>query len=82
MSPAAFVICSGLLTFGVPLLLALREIIKTGPATGSWRPDPRPPEPVAPPPSGPGTGMRKLPDCLIPKLGPAPTPRRVLEMAD
>jgi hypothetical protein len=81
MTPAMVVICSGLLTFGVPLLLALREIYRTGAGDGSWRPDPRPPEPTPLVPGGSGPGMKKLPDCLIPKLGPA-RPVRVLELVD
>ncbi len=76
MSPALFVICSGILTFGVPLLLALREIITTGSGEGSWRPDPRPPEPVPPIPRGSGPAVKKLPDCLIPKLQPRPVSHR------
>jgi len=55
MSPSTFVILSGVLTFGVPLLLAVRELFYLRPS-GGWTPDPPPPPEPKP-----------LPDCLIPK---------------
>lgn len=63
MSPAAQITCSFCLTFGVPAVLAVRELwaLRRG-RGGGWSPDPAP-EPVKPvPPEG-----RSLPDCLIPK---------------
>ena len=75
MSPELQVILSGSLTFGVPLVIAVREIIVTK-RGGGWRPERLPePRPVKP-----------LPPCLVPSprpLGPiADAPRRrVLEDA-
>ena len=78
MSPGLFIILSGTLTFGVPLALALHQLValRRG-GGGGWRPGRRP-EPPQPKP---------LPPCLIPSLprqhqtlveGPRP---RVLEDA-
>ena len=63
------VILSGTLTFGVPLALAVRElIILRRPQGGAWRgDDPTPTIPRPLPPNAP----RRLPDCLIPKLVPS-----------
>jgi hypothetical protein len=63
LSPALFVILSGCLTFGVPLLLAVRELhlLRRRPNDGGFRPDP------APPPA-----PKPLPPCLIPVRMPAP----------
>ncbi len=75
MAPALQVILSGTLTFGVPLAVAVHELIVTR-RGGGWRPEKLPdPQPRKP-----------LPPCLIPQLGPRPplahTPRpRVLEDA-
>ena len=66
MSPEAQVLLSGTLTFGVPLGLALRELVALRRGTGgSSKPDRKPdaPRPPAPQP----VGTRPLPDCLIPK---------------
>jgi hypothetical protein len=69
------VILSGVLTFGVPLVVAVHELVVTK-RGGGWRPE-RLPEP---------TPQKPLPPCLIPNLGPrrpiadAPRPR-VLEDA-
>ncbi len=57
MSSATFVMLSGLLTFGVPLALALRELGLLGPSS---RGGDEPPPPVAPTP-------KPLPDCLMPR---------------
>jgi hypothetical protein len=72
------VLLSGTLTFGVPLALAVRElIILRRPPSGAWPGDgpglPVPPKPL--PPESP----RRLPDCLIPKLPPATAKVRVPE---
>lgn len=71
LSPALFVILSGCLTFGVPLLLALRELhlLRRRPNDGGYRPDPAP-EPAP----------RPLPPCLVPVL-PPPTRQKIPEMA-
>jgi hypothetical protein len=73
MSPGLQVILSGTLTFGVPLVVAVRELVVTK-RGGGWRPE-RLPEPQP---------RKPLPPCLIPQLGPrltdADTKRpRVLE---
>jgi hypothetical protein len=75
MDPGLQVILSGTLTFGVPLVVAVREIVITR-RGGGWRPE-RLPEPRP---------QKPLPPCLIPQPGPRPpiahTPRpRVLEDA-
>ena len=57
MTPGTQIILSGTLTFGVPLALAVRDLIALRrPSGGSWRPEP--PEPIAPPPSGGGGSAR------------------------
>ena len=79
MDADTHILLSGALTFGVPLLFAVRELVvlRRG-GGGSWRGDPAP-EPPPPPPSR-GTGP--LPDCLIPRPLPRPAARpRVLEDA-
>ena len=57
---------SGTLTFGVPLALAVRELVLLRrPRGGTWLGDgPRPTAPRPMPPDAP----RALPDCLIPKV--------------
>jgi hypothetical protein len=58
MSDTLNVYCEFALSFGVPMLLALRELWIVDKPRGGWRED-VPPVPPAPKP---------LPDCLIPKL--------------
>jgi hypothetical protein len=83
MTPAAQIILSGVLTFGVPLALAVRDLItlRRGSGGGGW---PSPPQ--APPPPRPNLGSppvrRELPACLIPvrsaplpELRPEPRPK-------
>ena len=81
MSSATQVILSGALTFGIPLILAFRELAALRkPQGGSWGGDgPRTP---APPPPDLTPVHKPLPDCLIPKpMGDAPSRVRVLELA-
>ncbi|MBL6455243.1 hypothetical protein JMJ55_07910 [Belnapia sp. T6] len=77
MTPEAFVLLSGSLTFGVPLVLALRELRGLRRGGGGWRPDPVPPAPRPLPRGGSG---KPLPDGLIPRPLPA-RPVRQLEDA-
>ena len=72
------VLLSGTLTFGVPLALALRELVLLRrPQGGAWPGDgPKQPAPLPMPPDTP----RSLPDCLIPKLPPAPVKARTPEL--
>jgi hypothetical protein len=70
MDSATFVLLSGALTFGVPLLLAMRELKTLGPSGGGGRgPDDCDRDPVPPAPDKPVvvTVQKPLPDCLIPK---------------
>jgi hypothetical protein len=80
MSPETQILLSGALTFGVPLVLAVRElIVLRRPPRGGWRPEPTPPAPT--PPLSPA-GQKPLPDCLIPKPVAGPRERvRELEPA-
>lgn len=74
MTPATQVILSGTLTFGVPLLLAIRDLVWLKQGRGSWDGGPKdaPPEPVMPgPPGGVMVTPRRLPECLIPKPDPS-----------
>ena len=67
MAPVVQIALSGMLTFGVPLLLAARELVVV-----QRRPQAGPPDDQAPPqqprPIPPGDiYSRPLPECLIPK---------------
>ena len=84
MTPGTQIILSGTLTFGVPLALAVRDLLSSRRAQGgSW--DPEPPKPTPPAPSGGGNQIttRALPQCLIeaatfrPATHPARVPERV-----
>ena len=58
MTGSTFVLLSGALTFGVPLALAVNELVALRRRPdGEWRRDPEP-APLPPKP---------LPDCLIPR---------------
>ena len=76
MRPELFVLLSGCLTFGVPLILAIRElaVLRRGRNSGGgWRPPPAP-EP----------GPKPLPPCLLVAFQPRPPVSekpRVLELA-
>jgi hypothetical protein len=78
MKPALVVILSGALTFGVPLFIAIWEVIAIRRnAKGGWRPGgPPPPEPPAPPMDSP-PAQKPLPACLIPTRHPGLSPSRV-----
>ena len=86
MSPATQVILSGLLTFGIPILFGIRELIALrrwkgdlgGGPDGSAEPKPLPLMP------GGGLAVKPLPACLIPVRRPDLAPERrtrVLEPA-
>ncbi len=81
MRPGTFILLSGLLTFGVPLVFGMRELVvlrrppAPGGGSGGTTPEPEAPRP-------------KLPDCLIPRRDdlppveePAPARARELEPA-
>ena len=69
---------SGTLTFGVPLALAVRElVVLRRPPGGAWPGDgPKTPAPLPMPPQSP----RSLPDCLIPRIAPTPVKARAPEL--
>lgn len=67
MTPLTFVLLSGTLTFGVPLTVAIRELLTIPPSDKGG--DEPPPEERFRPAPGP------LPACLLPK--PMPVPERV-----
>ena len=84
MSPDVHILLSGALSFGVPLLLAVRELVvlgreSGGPARGG---DSRETMPAAPPPSD-EPSLPPLPPCLVQALRGEPgghgesAPRRV-----
>lgn len=77
MDGAAYVLLSGTLTFGVPIVLAVRQLIALKRRDDShWGGDGPPPEPPKPTPK---SGEKPLPDCLIPKL---PARRLVRELEE
>jgi hypothetical protein len=84
MAPSTQIVLSGCLTFGVPILFALRELLTLRRGSGgSWRPDPHPapaPRPTMPP-TGASPYAKPLPACLIPVRQPEPQNTRVLEPA-
>jgi hypothetical protein len=84
MEGSLFVLLSGALTFGVPLLIGAHELLTTKPGGGGGggRHDPVPEiVPPAPTPSlGDAPPPRKLPDCLIPNLPPLPATTRAREL--
>ncbi len=78
------IVLSGALTFGVPILIGVRELIILRPSRGGWSGDHVPDIAPVPPPPGTGAPSRPLPACLIPSLPPRPSaakPERVLEPA-
>jgi hypothetical protein len=67
MAPAAQIFLSGVLTVGVPLALAVRELVVVHRRPQAGPPDDQPPPP--PPRPTPPIDMytRPLPACLIPQ---------------
>jgi hypothetical protein len=67
MTSATQIVLSGALTFGVPLVLAIRDLItlRRDPG-GSWPPSPPPQTPPPAPRTGSPPIRRELPACLIP----------------
>ncbi len=79
MTSLQHVLLSGALTFGVPLAVAVREmIVLRRRDRGAWPGDP--PIDVQPKPIPPDAPPR-LPECLIPKLPPVTAMGRALEDA-
>jgi hypothetical protein len=80
MEPGTQILLSGALTFGVPLALAIRELVLLRRARGGpGRRDAA--AAVPPPPLAPG-GTRPLPACLVPAAPDRPAARvRVMEDA-
>ena len=74
MAPATQVLFTGALTFGVPLALALHELIALRRRPSGGPPDSPPPPPPTPLP--PESFTRPLPACLIPQR----RPERILEL--
>lgn len=66
MSPASQILCTSALTYGVPLLLAWRELRLLGRLPPKPRDAGPEPEPVVLP--WPGAGGRDLPECLRPRV--------------
>jgi hypothetical protein len=83
MKPEVWILLSGALSFGVPLVLAVGELLslRRGGDGGFGGGSGRAPAPPPPPPLPPA-GSKRLPECLIPRPAPNPTARaRVLEDA-
>jgi hypothetical protein len=73
MSPETQVLLSGMLTFGLPLLLAVHELFALRRNGGNgWKPDRTPDPKPRPLPLGGTPVQRPLPACLIPVLPPRP----------
>ena len=92
MSPDVHILLSGALSFGVPLLLAVRELVVLGRESSGGGPakggDARGQAPAPTPPAGEPSSLPPLPPCLVEALrgGPEPvgtgaTRVRVLEEA-
>lgn len=81
MDTELFMLLNGVLAFGAPLGLAVRELLllrRDGGDGGSWRGERVPDTPPKPDPAG----NKPLPDCLIPKPLPHAVARsRVFEDA-
>ncbi len=78
MDGTTFVLLSGTLTVGVPLVLAVRELLELRRRDDNgWEGDGPAPFPSPPPP--PSSGHKPLPECLIPRLPAQPVRIRELE---
>jgi hypothetical protein len=67
MTQATQILLSGALTFGVPLVLAIRDLITLRrDQGGGWPPSPPPQTPPPAPRTGSPPIRRELPACLIP----------------
>jgi hypothetical protein len=79
MAPGVQIALSGTLTFGVPLLCAVHELIALRRRRDGGGDSP----PRAPAPQPPRTepDRPRLPDCLIPPFTHAPEREKVLELA-
>jgi hypothetical protein len=78
MAPSTQILLSGALTFGVPLALAVRDLMtmRRSPPGPGWRPDPVPPKPPQPiDGSGPA-----LPACLLDAAKGYGASRKLLEL--
>ncbi len=64
MSPGLQILMMGSLNFGVPLALAVRDLLRHRPGGGFWQPEPPVPTPTPPIDSGDPVS-RPLPACLI-----------------
>jgi hypothetical protein len=71
IAPQTEIICSFVLTFGVPMALAVREYWQCAASPGHLPPgEPVSPRPTPLPDAGAGPTLqapKKLPDCLIPQ---------------
>lgn len=74
MTSQTFVLLSGALTFGVPMALAVRELL-TLPTFKPGGHEPPPEEPFIPAP-------KPLPDCLLPTAWPAHMPISIRMLED
>lgn len=74
MTSSTFVLLSGVLSYGIPMALAVRELLmlSKGPRGGD---EPPPEEPRPAPP-------RPLPACLLPPPAPVSAPPRVRVLED
>ena len=75
MTPTTFVLLSGTLTFGVPLAVAIWELLSIPPGRPGGGDEP-PPEPRFRDPP------RPLPDCLLPPPNPIRAPLRIRVLED
>lgn len=78
MDGTTFVLLSGTLTVGVPLVLAVRELLDLRRRDDSGYDGDGPP-PFPPPPPPPTNGHKPLPECLIPRISPAPARHRDMD---
>jgi hypothetical protein len=70
MDAGLWVILSGSLTFGVPIVFGVRELLLLKPGRGGWSGDHQPDITPVPPTPGTDAPTKPLPACLIPSLPP------------